>query len=93
MFVAKITFVVAEIMFKGDVITSSVVKITYIVAEITLKVAVVTSLVAKITFVINVITFVVAAIISNCDHFCSSWDNFDHFLSGQVHIRSGWENV
>ena len=36
--VAKITFVVVEINFKEDVITSSVANITYIVVEITFKV-------------------------------------------------------
>ena len=41
----KITFVVAEIIFKEDVITSYVPKITYIVAEIIFKVVVVTSFV------------------------------------------------
>ena len=48
---AKITFVVVDIIFKEDVITSSVAKITYIVVEIsnlvTFKVAVVMSSVAK----------------------------------------------
>ena len=48
--VTKITFVVAEIIIKKDVITSYVPQITYIVPEITLKVVVVTSSVAKITF-------------------------------------------
>ena len=51
-----------EIIFKEDVITSSVVKITYIVAEITFNVAGVTSSVAKIMFVVTESTFVVAAI-------------------------------
>ena len=46
--VAKITFVVVEIIFKEDVITFSVAKIIYIVV-----VAVVTSSVAKITLVVN----------------------------------------
>ena len=44
--VTKITFVVAKIFFKEDVITSYVPKITYIVAEIFLKVVVVISVVA-----------------------------------------------
>ena len=38
---AKITFVVAEISFKVDVIISAVAKITLVVAEITFKVAVI----------------------------------------------------
>ena len=38
LFVAKITFVVADIIIKEHVITSPVAKITYVVAEITLKV-------------------------------------------------------
>ena len=42
MFVAKITFVVAEIIIKEHVIASSVAKITYVVAETTFKVAVIT---------------------------------------------------
>ena len=46
--VAKITFVVAKIIFKVVVITSSVVKITFVVAEIPFKVAVITSPVVKI---------------------------------------------
>ena len=49
--VAKITFVVAEIIFKVVVglITSSVVKITFVVVQITFKVAVIISSVAKIS--------------------------------------------
>ena len=43
MLVAKITFVVAEIIIKEDVITFYVAKITFIVAKIICKVAVVTS--------------------------------------------------
>ena len=39
---AKITVVVAEIIIKEHVVTSSVAEITYVVAEITLKVAVIT---------------------------------------------------
>ena len=35
--VAKITFLVVDVIFKGNVITSSVAKITYVVVEITLK--------------------------------------------------------
>ena len=46
LFVAKITFVVAAIIIKKYVITSSVAKVTYVVAKITLKVVVVTSSVA-----------------------------------------------
>ena len=42
----KITFVVAQIIIKQDVITSHVAKITFMVAEIICKVAVVTSSVA-----------------------------------------------
>ena len=46
-FVTKITFVVAEIIIKEDVITSYLAKITFIiVAEIICEVAVVTSSVA-----------------------------------------------
>ena len=45
---AKITSVKANIIFKVDVITSSVVKITFLVAEITFKVAIITSSMAKI---------------------------------------------
>ena len=44
--VTKISFVVAEIIIKEDVITSYVAKITFIVAEIICKIAVVTSSVA-----------------------------------------------
>ena len=47
--VVKITFVVAELIIKEQVITSSVAKITYVVAEITFKVVIGTSPVAKIT--------------------------------------------
>ena len=50
LFVDKITFLVAEIVIREHVITSSVAKITYVVAKITLKVVVVTSLVGKIIF-------------------------------------------
>ena len=52
LFLAKITFVVAEIIIMEHVITSSVAKITYAVAKITLKVVVVTSSVANIIFVL-----------------------------------------
>ena len=45
---AKITFVVVEIIFKEDVITLSVAKITYIVAEITFKLGAITSSVVNI---------------------------------------------
>ena len=44
--VPKITFVVAEIIIREDVITSYLAEITFIVAEIICKVAVVTSPVA-----------------------------------------------
>ena len=44
----KITFLVAEIIIKEDVILSYVPKITYIAAEIIFKVVVVTSFVAYI---------------------------------------------
>ena len=47
----KITVVVADIIFKVAMITSSVVTITCVVAEITFKVDVITYLVVKITFV------------------------------------------
>ena len=42
LFVAKITSVMAEIIIKEHLITSSVAKITYVVAEITFKVALIT---------------------------------------------------
>ena len=51
--VAKITFVVAEIIIREHVITSSVAIITYVVAKKTLKVIVVPFSVAKITFVVD----------------------------------------
>ena len=51
LFVANISFVMAEITFKVAV-TSSVAKITFVVAELTLKVAVISSSVVKITFVV-----------------------------------------
>ena len=78
LFVATITFVVAEIIFKKHVITSSVAKIAYVVAEITLEVVVVTSSVAKITFVVDETTFKLAVIIfsSGQNHFCSGCDHF-----------------
>ena len=60
--IAKITFVVADIIIKEHVITSSVANITYVVAEITLKVVVVTSSVATITIVVDETTFKVAVI-------------------------------
>ena len=43
--VTKITFVVAEIIIKEDVITSYMPKITYTVAEIIFKMVVITSFV------------------------------------------------
>ena len=61
LFVAKITFVVAEINIREHVITYSVAKITYVVGEITLKVVVVTSSMAKIIFVVDGVAV------------CSSW--------------------
>ena len=49
----KITFVVADIIFKVAVITtSSVVKSTFVVAEITFKMVLITSSLVKITFVV-----------------------------------------
>ena len=42
LFVAKISFVMANITIKVAVITSSVAKISFVVAEITFKVAVIT---------------------------------------------------
>ena len=57
LFVAKITFVMAEMIIREHVITSSVAKFTYVMAKITLKVVVVTSSVAKITFVVDETTF------------------------------------
>ena len=39
---AKVTFVLGEMIFKVAVITSSVVNITFVVAKITFKVAVIT---------------------------------------------------
>ena len=62
LFVAKIAFVVAEIIIKEPVITSPVDKITYVVAEITLKVVVVTFSVATINFVVDETMFKVAVI-------------------------------
>ena len=62
LFVAKIIFIVAEIIIKEHVITSSIAKSTYIVAEITLQVVVVTYSLAKITFVVDETTFKVAMI-------------------------------
>ena len=78
LFVAKITLVVAAIIIKEHVITSSVDKITYVVAEITLKVVVVISSLAKITYLVGETTFKVAVIIffSGLDHPCSGCDNF-----------------
>ena len=77
LFVAKITFVVAEIITKEHVITSSVAEIIYVLAEIILKV-VVTCSVAKITFAGDETTFKVAVItfFGGQDHFCSDCDNF-----------------
>ena len=76
--VDKITSVVVEIIFKEDVITSSVAMVTYIMVEITFKVAVVTSTETKITFVVNETTF------SGSDYFFSSKYNLcsdrDHFI-------------
>ena len=67
--VNKITFAVAEIIYKEAVIMSSVANIIYVVGEITFKVAVITSLVskisscvAKVTFVVGQITFKVASV-------------------------------
>ena len=48
--VAKITFVVAEIIFKVHVITSLLAKIYFVVAEITFRMAVITSSVVKIKY-------------------------------------------
>ena len=78
LFIAKITFVVSEIIIKEHVITSSVSKTTYVVAKITFKVVTVTSLVAKITFVVDETTFEEAVIhfFSGQDHACSGFDNF-----------------
>ena len=63
LFVVKITFVVAELIIKENVITSSVAKITYVVAEITFKLVMLTPPVVKITFVVDETTFKVAEII------------------------------
>ena len=49
---SKINFVVADIIFKVGMITSSVVMITCVVAEKTFKVDVITYLVVKITFLV-----------------------------------------
>ena len=57
LFVANIASIVAELIIKEHVVTSSVAKITYIVAEITFKVVVVTSSEVKITFVVDETTF------------------------------------
>ena len=50
--VAKVTFVVTQIIFKEDVIINPVTNIIFAVNEITFKVAVINSSVAKITFVV-----------------------------------------
>ena len=63
--VTKITFVVAYIIFKVAVITSSLAKITFVVAEITFKITVITSPVVKITFLVAEITFKVVVITSS----------------------------
>ena len=55
----KITFLEVEMIFKEDVITSSVANINYIVVEITFKVAVITSSVAKVIYVVNVGSYVI----------------------------------
>ena len=55
--VTKIIFLVAEIMLKLAVATSSVVKISFVVVYIFFKVAVITASVDKITFVVAEITF------------------------------------
>ena len=52
LFQAKITFVMADIIFKVAVITSPVAKITFVVAEIVCKVVAIIYLVIKITFVV-----------------------------------------
>ena len=49
---ATTKFVVADIVWKVAVISSSVVKITFVVAEITFRMVVITSSVVKITFVV-----------------------------------------
>ena len=75
--VANITFVVVEIIFKEEVITSSVANITHIEVEITFKVAVGTSSVVRITFVVNETIFKVAVIFfSGKYYFCSDRDHF-----------------
>ena len=61
----KTTFVVAYIIFKVAVITSSVVKVTFVVADITFKVVLITYSVAKITFVVAQITFRMVVITSS----------------------------
>ena len=76
LFVANITFVVAELIIKEHVITSSVANITYLVAEITLKLVVITSSVAKIAFVVNETTLKVPKSL-----FFSGQDRCDHFLN------------
>ena len=50
--VAKITFVVTQIIFKEDVIISPVANFIFAVNEITFEVAVINSSVVKITFVV-----------------------------------------
>ena len=64
MFVANITFVVADIIFKVAAITSSVAKIAFVVAEITFKITEITSPVANIIFVVAEITLKVAVVTS-----------------------------
>ena len=51
---------VAEVLLKEAVITSSLAKIIYVMGEITFKVAVMTSLEAKFSLFAAKITFVVA---------------------------------
>ena len=63
---AKITFVVVDIIFKEDVITSSVAKITYIVVEIS----------KLVTFKVAVVTSSVAKFLSDQDHLCGGQDTF-----------------
>ena len=91
LFVAKITFVVAEVIIKEHVITSSVGKITYVVAKVALKVVVVTSSVATITFVVDETAFKVAVVtfFQWPRSFCSGCDNFQSgcfFFGGQDHF-------
>ena len=65
LFVAKISFVMADITIKVTVIPPSVAKIRFVVAELTFKVAVITYSMVKIIFVVVWIIVKVAVITSS----------------------------